>query len=192
MNNYIPAGSSPGLIRAPGQPLVGTYIGCSVIQNVPARPTFSVYRCNRRRCATCAVIQPLRFFQRSLTHRQYTVISACDLSCFTTNVIYLISCAKCERKVSKRLSGHRSSIKNTQTLSSPGISIYPDILWMTSEYNLLSISHRALERPSRMLQLDRERFWMLELGTVSLRTQWSLATRWKRFTFLCSIQEQCV
>ena len=58
MNNYIPAGSSPGLIRAPGQPLVGTYIGCSVIQNVPARPTFSVYRCNRRRCATCAVIQP--------------------------------------------------------------------------------------------------------------------------------------
>ena len=44
--------------------------------------------------------------------------------------------------------------RNTQTLSSPGISIYPDILWMTSEYNLLSISHRALERPSWMLPLD--------------------------------------
>ena len=119
MNNYIPAGLSPGLTRAPGQPLGGAYIGCSVIQNVPARATFSVYRCNRQRCATCAVIQPLRFFRSSLTLRQYTVISACDLSCSTTNVIYLISCAKCDqqyvgetkRKVSERLSGHRSSIR---------------------------------------------------------------------------------
>ena len=105
--------------RAPGQPLGGTYIGCSVIQNVPARATFSVYRCNRRRCATCAVIQPLRFFRSSLTLRRYTVISACDLSCSTTNVIYLISCTKCDqqyvgetkRRVSERLSGHRSSIR---------------------------------------------------------------------------------
>ena len=63
MNNYIPAGSSPGLTRAPGQPLGSTYIGCSVIQNVPARATFFVYRGNRRPCATCAVIQPLRFLQ---------------------------------------------------------------------------------------------------------------------------------
>ena len=148
--------------RAPGQPLGGTYIGCSVIQNVPAHATFSVYRCNRQRCATCAVIQPLRFFRSSLTLRRYTVISACDLSCSTTNVLYLISCAKCDQqyvgetkwKVSERLSGHRSSIRKHAILSSPGISIHPDILWMTSEYNLLSTSRRALERPSRMLPLD--------------------------------------
>ena len=37
MNNSIPAGSLPGLTRAPGQPLGGTYIGCSVMRNVPAR-----------------------------------------------------------------------------------------------------------------------------------------------------------
>ena len=119
MNSSIPAGSLPGLTRAPGQPLGGTCIGCSVRRNVPARPTFSVYRCNRRRCATCAVIQPLRFFRSSLTNRRYTVISACGFSCSTTNVIYLVSCAKCDQqyvgetkiKVSERLSGHRSSIK---------------------------------------------------------------------------------
>ena len=63
MNNSIPVGSSPGLTRAPGQPLDGTDIGCSVMRNVPARSTFSVYRCNRRRCVTCGVIQPLRFFR---------------------------------------------------------------------------------------------------------------------------------
>ena len=119
MNKSIPAGSSPGLTRAPGQPLNGTSIGCSVLHDVPARPIFSVYRCNRRRCATCAVIKPLRFFRSSLTKRRYTVISTCDLSCSTTSVIYLISCAKCDQqyvgetkqKVSARLSGHRSSIK---------------------------------------------------------------------------------
>ena len=168
MNNSIPAGSSPGLTRAPGQPLGGTYIGCSVMRNVPACPNFSVYRCNRRRCATCAVIQPLRFFRSSLTNRRYTVIiNACDLSCPTTNVIYLISCAKCDqqyvgetkRKVSERLSaGHRSSIKkhaNTfiarhfnSDFNLPGHTM-DDI-----KYSLLNISHRALERPSRMLPLD--------------------------------------
>lgn len=115
MNNSIPAGSSPGSTRAPGQPLGGTCIGCSVMKNVPARPTFSVYRCNGRHCATCGLIQPLRFFQSSLTNRRYAVISACDLSCSSTNGIFLISCAKCDqqyvgetkRKVSERLSGHR-------------------------------------------------------------------------------------
>ena len=73
-NKSITAGSSPALTRAPGQPLSGTSIGCSVLHDVPACPTFSVYRCNRRRCATCAVIKPLRFFRNSLTNRWYTVI----------------------------------------------------------------------------------------------------------------------
>ena len=73
-------------------------IGCSVLQDVPARPTFSVYRCNRRRYATCAVIKPLRLFRSPLTNRRYTVISTCDLSCSTTNVMYLISCAKCDQQ----------------------------------------------------------------------------------------------
>lgn len=98
MNKYIPSGSSPGLTRAPGQPLGGTYIGCSVLHNLSACPTFSVYKCNRRSFATCAVIKPFRFFRSSLTNRRYPVISTCDLSCSTTNVIYLISCAKCDQQ----------------------------------------------------------------------------------------------
>ena len=59
---------------------------------------------------------------------------------------------------------------NTLTLSSPGISIYLDILWMTSEYNLLSMhitqSPGETEQDVTIRRLDRERFWMLELGTM--------------------------
>ena len=176
MNNSIPAGSSPGLTRAPGQPLGGTYIGCSVMRNVPARPTFSVDRCNRRRCATCPVVQPLRFFQSSLTNRRYPVISTCDLSCSTTNVIYLISCAKCDqqyvgetkRKVSERLSGHRSSIKKhantfiTRHFNLPGHTT-DDIKIQPLEH--ITQSPGETEQDVTIRRLDREWFWMLELGT---------------------------
>ena len=116
MNASISAGSSPVLTRAPGQPLSGTSIGCSVFHNVPARPTFSVYRCNRRRCATCVVIKPLRFFRSSLTKRRYTVISACDLSCSTTNVIYLISCTKCDQQYVGETKLESESVRHLQTL----------------------------------------------------------------------------
>ena len=117
--NHIPAGSSPGLTRAPGQPMYGTYTGCSVTQNVPTLSAVSVNKCGRQRCATRAVIQTSQFYKSSLTNRQYTVISECNLSCTSTKVIHLISCVKCDhqyvgetkRKVSERLSGHRSSIK---------------------------------------------------------------------------------
>ena len=176
MNNSIPAGSSPGLTRASGQPLGGTYIGCSVMRNVPACSTFSVDRCNRRRCANCPVVQPLRFFQSSLTNRRYTVISTCDLSCSTTNVIYLISCAKCDqqyvgetkRKVSEWLSGHRSSIKkhaNTfiaRHFNLPGHTM--------DDFKIQPIEHIThspgeTEQDVTIRRLDREWFWMLELGT---------------------------
>ena len=177
MNNSIPAGSSPGLTRALGQPLSGKYIGCSVRQNVPARPTFSVYRCNRLRYATCPLIQPSRFFRSYLTNRRYTVISACDLSCYSTNVIYLVSCAKCDqqyvgqtkRKVSEPLSGHRSSIKkhaNTfiaRHFNLPGHTM-DDIRIQPIEH--ITQNPRETENDVTIRRLDRERFWMLELGTM--------------------------
>ena len=144
---------------------------------MPARATFSVYRCNGRRCATCAVIQPLRFFRSSLTLLQYTVISACDLSCSTINVIYLISCAKCDqqyvgetkRKVSERLSGHRSSIRkhaNTfiaRHFNLPGHTV-DDIRIQPIEH--ITQSPGETEQDVTIRRLDRERFWMLELGTM--------------------------
>ena len=177
IRNFIPAGSSPGLTRASGQPLGGTYNGCSVTRNVPARTFIFIDKCNRRRCATRAVIQPSRFFRSSLTNRRCTVISECDLSCSATNVVYLISCTKCDhqyvgetkKKVSERLSGHRSSIKkhaNTfiaKHFNLPGHSI-DDIRIQPIEH----ITQRPgeTEQDVTIRRLDRERFWMLELATV--------------------------
>ena len=175
--NLIPAGSSPGLTRAPGQSLFGTYTGCSAAQIVPASQGISVNKCNRQRCATCAVIQPSRFFHSSLTNRRYTVISDCDLSCSTINVIYLISCDKCDhqyvgetkRKVSERLSGHRSSIKkraNTfiaRHFTLPGHSV-KDIRIQPIEH--ITPRPGETEKDVTIRRLDRERFWMLELATV--------------------------
>ena len=139
--------------------------------------TTCVYRCNRRRCATCAGIQPLRFFLSSLTLRQYTVISACDLSCSTTNVIYLISCAKCDqqyigetkRKVSERLSGHRSSFrKHANTFIARHFNLpahtVDDIRIQPIEH--ITQSPGETEQDVSIRRLDRERFWMLELGTM--------------------------
>ena len=108
------------LTRAPGRHLGGTSTGRSVLRNAPARSRISVKRCNRPHFATRAVIQPSRFFLSFLlAYRRCTVISDSDLSCSTTNVVYLISSCKCDhqqvgetkRKISEWLSGHRSSIR---------------------------------------------------------------------------------
>ena len=123
------------------------------------------------------VIQPSRFFRSSLTNRPYTVISTCDLSCSTTNVIYLISCAKCDqqyvgetkRKVSEGLSGHRSSIKKhantfiTRHFNLPGHTM-DDIKIQPIEH--FTQSPGETEQDVTIRRLDRERFWMLELGTM--------------------------
>ena len=112
-----------------------------------------------------------------MTLRQYTVISACDLSCSTTNVIYLISCAKCDqqyvgetkRKVSERLSGHRSSIRkhaNTfiaRHFNLPGHTV-DGIRIQPIEH--ITQSPGETEQDVTIRRLDRERFWMLELGTM--------------------------
>ena len=108
------------LTRARGRHLGGTSTGRSVLRNVPALSRISVKRCNRPHFATCAVIQPSRFFLSSLlANRRCTVISDSDISCSTTNVVYLISSCKCDhqhvgetkRKISEWLSVHRSSIR---------------------------------------------------------------------------------
>ena len=115
------------------------------------------------------LIKPLRFFRSSLTNRRYTVISACDLSCSTTNVIYLISCAKCDQqyvgetkqKVSARLSGHRSSIKkhaNTfiaRHFNLPGHTM-DDIRIQPIEH--ITRNPGETEKDITIRRLDRERF----------------------------------
>ena len=79
----------------------------------------SVVKCSRVNCATCPVFHPSKYFKSSLTNGKYQVVGNCNLSCSTSNLVYLITCSKCDnqyvgetkQKLSKRLSGHRSAIK---------------------------------------------------------------------------------
>ena len=91
--------------------------------------------------------------------------------------MYLISCAKCDQqyvgetkqKVSARLSGHRSSIKkhaNTfiaRHFNLPGHTM-DDIRVQPIEH--ITRNPGETEKDITIRRLDRERFWMLELGTM--------------------------
>ena len=107
----------------------------------PTGKIASVVKCSRVNCATCPVFHPSKYFKNTLTSRKYQVVGNCNLSCSTSNLVYLITCSKCDNqyvgetkeKLSKRLSGHRSAIKkhaNTfiaKLLNQPGHSV-ADIL----------------------------------------------------------------
>ena len=91
------------------------------------------------------------------------ILVPCDLSCSTTNVIYLISCAKCDRqyvgetkqKVSARLSGHRSAIKkHANTFIARHFNLPGHTMDDIRIQPILNISHRTLERPRKILPLD--------------------------------------
>ena len=87
------------------------------------------------------MFHPSKYFKSSLTNRKYQVVGNCNLSCSTSNLVYIITCSKCDhqylgetkQKLSKRLSGHRSAIKkhaNTfiaKHFNQPGYSV-ADIL----------------------------------------------------------------
>ena len=130
-----------------------------------------------KRCPTCAVIQPSRFFHSSLTNSRYTAISDCDLSCSIINVIYLISCDKCDHqyvgetkgKVSERLSGYRSSIKKPANTFIARHFTLPD--HTEKDIRIQPIEHITprsgeTEKDVTIRRLHREHFWMLELVAV--------------------------
>lgn len=146
-------------------------------QTSPIGKSVSVVKCSRVNCAACPVFYPSIFFKSSLTNRKYEVVSNCNLSCSSSNLVYLITCSKCDnqyvgetkQKLSKRLSGHRSSIKkhaNTfiaKHFNLPGHSV-ADIRIQPIE-KIEQLPGESVEDVT-IKRLDRERFWMLELGTV--------------------------
>ena len=89
----------------------------------------------------------------------------------------MITCSKCDnqyvgetkQKLSKRLSGHRSAIKkhaNTfiaKHFNQPGHSVADILIQPIEKIELLP---GESDEDVTIRRLDRERFWMLELGTV--------------------------
>lgn len=73
--------------------------------------------CLSSRCKTCPFIAKTHFFQSNITHKRYPIRE--QLTCDSTNIIYLISCKKCPKqyvgetknKLRTRFNAHRSDIK---------------------------------------------------------------------------------
>ena len=117
------------------------------------------------------------FCTSSLTKRKYKVSGYSNLSCASKIIVYLITCNKCynqyvgetKQTLSKRLSGHRSSIKkraNTfiaKHFNLPDHSVNDIRIQPIEE---IEQRQQETERDLTTRRLDRERFWMLELGTV--------------------------
>ena len=112
-----------------------------------------------------------------MTNRKYQIAGNCNLSYSTSNLVYLITCSKCdnqyvgetEQKLSKRLSGHRSAIKKhanafiAKHFNQPGHSVADIIIQPIEKIELLP---GESDEDVTIRRLDRERFWILELGTV--------------------------
>ena len=64
----------------------------------PTGKIASVVKCSRVNCATCPVFHPSKYFKSSLTNRKYQVVGNCNLSCSTNNLVYLITCNKCDNQ----------------------------------------------------------------------------------------------
>ena len=82
------------------------------------RLSYSSDKCNRRRCSHCKNISICSQFQSSMTGCTYNLQH--DVNCVSRNVIYLITCTKCQNQyvgqtnqnVSRRMNSHRFDINN--------------------------------------------------------------------------------
>ena len=93
------------------------------------RIDFNVTKCDRRRCTHCSTINESNLFTSTTTLTVHKINN--DLSCTSTDVIYLITCKKCKtqyvgqthQKCANRMNSHKYNISH-----------FPDTLTNVSEH----------------------------------------------------------
>ena len=141
----------------------------------PDRRQFSSKRAcgSKRGCKTCTIFDQSTTFKSSYTGREYSI--GPNLHCGVENIVYLITCKLCkiqyvgetETSLRQRMCGHRSCIKNLGSLLGSHFD----------DHGLDNLRVQIIEKidPRRMRndktvkdhRLDREDYWMRELGTIS-------------------------
>ena len=131
--------------------------------------SYNVTKCNGRRCSHCLTINESDCFTSSTTSCVHKIRQ--NLSCISTDVIYLITCKKCEaqyvgqthQKRANRMNNHRFDIVH-----------FPDMLTNVSEHfnspghNIQDFSFMPIEKVSNnWKRLLKETSWMHILGTIT-------------------------
>jgi hypothetical protein len=131
--------------------------------------TGQVLKCDRPRCSHCNHITESNKFVSTIFSTQHQIKQ--DLTCSSTDVIYLITCKKCKKqyvgqthqKCSMRMNSHKYDIKH-----------YPDTLTTVAEHfnsenhSLNDFSFMPIEKVTdNWKRLLKETKWIYKLGTLS-------------------------
>ena len=130
---------------------------------------FTSSKCKRPRCTHCSRIVESDHFlslQNCTSFKQN-----CDTNCSTRNVIYLISCKKCNKQyvglmsqpVSKRMNSHKFDISN---FKDPDFSTHVATHFNTDDHSLSDFSVMPIDIvPDDMERLLKETYWIHKMGT---------------------------
>ena len=83
---------------------------------------YKVNKCNVRNCKTCSIFNENHTFISTVTGRKYHTSIGEDVTCSSTNLVYLLQCNYCKlqyvgqtcQTLRERMGGHRSGICNDQ------------------------------------------------------------------------------
>ena len=126
-------------------------------------------KCYRRRCIHCSTINDSNLFTSTTTSTVHKINN--DLSCTSTDVIYLITCKKCKaqyvRQTHQKCANHMNSHKYD-------IAHFPDTLTNVSDHfnshghSIQDFSFIPIDKVSNnWKRLLKETTWMHVLGTIS-------------------------
>ena len=128
----------------------------------------SVSKCNRPRCSHCSSIVESNSFLSTTASASFSVRE--NFTCASSDVIYLITCKKCniqyvgqtQQKCSQRMNKHKFDIKH-----------FPDIITAVSEHfnspghSIKDFSFMPIDKVTgNWKRLMKETSWMHRLGTV--------------------------
>ena len=131
--------------------------------------SYNVTKCDRRRCSHCSTIHESDCFTSTTTSYVHKIKQ--NLSCTSTDVIYLITCKKCKaqyvgqthQKCANRMNNHKFDIVH-----------FPDMFTNVSEHfnspghTIQDFSFMPIEKVSNnWKRLLKETSWMHILGTIT-------------------------
>ena len=131
---------------------------------------FSSKKCNRRRCSHCCNIVTDSSFTSYITDDKFNV--RCNTDCSSKDVIYIITCKKCniqyvgetKQNVSKRMNSHRFDIRN---FSDPTYSSYVATHFNSPSHSIDDFSFMPIDNVCNDFdRLCKETFWIHKLQTL--------------------------